>query len=59
MNVSTKQKQTHTENRLWLHREQTVAAQRGAGGEEGMEWEVGISRCNLVCIEWINDKVLL
>ena len=24
-----------------------------------MEWELGISRCKLVSIEWINNKVLL
>ena len=39
------------ENRLM------VAKGRGAG--EGMEWEAGVSRCKLVYIEWINNKVLL
>ena len=29
----------------------------GAGG--GMEWEVGVSRCKLLYIEQINNKVLL
>ena len=24
-----------------------------------MEWEVGVSRCKLLYIEWINNKVLL
>ena len=24
-----------------------------------MDWEFGIRRCKLVCIEWINKKVLL
>ena len=24
-----------------------------------MEWEFGIGRCKLLCIEWINFKVLL
>ena len=24
-----------------------------------MAWEVGISSCKLLCIEWINNKVLL
>ena len=28
-------------------------------GGEGMNWEFGISRCKLLCIEWINNKVLL
>ena len=27
-------------------------------GGEGMDWEFRISRCKLVCIEWIN-KILL
>lgn len=25
----------------------------------GKDWEVGISRCKLLCAEWINSKVLL
>ena len=24
-----------------------------------MNWELGVNRCNLLCIEWINIKVLL
>ena len=32
---------------------------RGKGGWEGMEWEFGVSRCKLLHIEWINNKVLL
>ena len=51
MNLSTKQKQTHIENKL------TVAKAEGGGG--GMDWEFGISRCKLLYIEWINNKVLL
>ena len=34
-----------------------VAKGEGAGG--GMEWEAGASRCKLLYIEWINNKVLL
>ena len=34
-----------------------VAKGEGVGG--GMEWEAGVSRCNLLCMEWINNKVLL
>ena len=30
----------------------------GAGGGQGMELEFGISRCKLLYIEWINNKVL-
>ena len=45
--------ETHsqTENRLVLA--------NGGGGWGGMEWEFGVSRCKLLCIGWINDKVLL
>ena len=27
--------------------------------EEGTDWEFGISRCRLLYVEWINNKVLL
>ena len=40
------------------HRGQTVVA-KGKGVEGGMEWEVEVSRCKLLCMEWINNKVLL
>ena len=39
------------ENRL------VVAKGEGVGG--GMEWEAGVSRCKLLHIEWINNKVPL
>ena len=52
MNLSTKQKQTHR------HREQTCGYQGGEAGG-GKDWEFGISRCKLVYIRWINNKVLL
>ena len=42
---------SQTENRL------VVAKGEGVGG--GMDWEFGISRCKLLYIEWINNKVLL
>ena len=32
---------------------------KGAGGGRGMEWEFGISRCKLLHLEWLNNKVLL
>ena len=32
---------------------------KGESGEEGLDWEFGISRCQLLYLEWINDKVLL
>ena len=50
MNLSAKQKQTHK------HGEQTCG---GQGGEGGKDWEFGVSRCKLLYIGWINNKVLL
>ena len=32
---------------------------KGEGVGRGMEQEVGVSRCKLLYIEWINNKVLL
>ena len=31
---------------------------KGERGGRGMDWEFGVSRCKLVYIEWINNKVL-
>ena len=31
----------------------------GQGCRGGMDWEVGVSRCELLNTEWINSKVLL
>ena len=45
-------KGTNLQNRNRL----VVATGEGAG--EGMEWEVGVSRCTALYIEWINNKVL-
>ena len=46
---------TETDHRprtdLWLP--------RGRGGGGGMGWEVGVSGCQLLCREWICNKVLL
>ena len=52
MNLSMKQKQNHR------HREQTGGCQGGRGWG-GLEWEVGGSSCELLCIGWINNKVQL
>ena len=52
MNLSTEQKQTHR------HREQTCGCQ-GEGSRGGKDWEWWISRCKLLYIGWINNKVLL
>ena len=32
---------------------------KGEGGGGGKNWEFGISKCKLLHIEWINNKVLL
>ena len=48
MNLFMKQQQTHG------HSEQTCGCQEG-----GVEWEVGVSRCKLLHIGWINSKVPL
>ena len=52
MNLSTKQKQTHR------HREHICGCQ-GRGGWGRMNWEFQISRCKLLYIGWLNNKVLL
>ena len=45
-------------NRLTdIENRSVVAKGEGVGG--GMRWEVGVSRCKLLYIEWINNKVLL
>ena len=44
-------------NKIETQTERTdLSLPRGWGG---MEWESGISRCKLLYIEWINNKVLL
>ena len=54
MYLSIKQKQTHRT------REQTCDCQgQGGHGTGGMDWEFGIGGCKLLCIAWINNKVLL
>ena len=52
MNLSLKQKQNHG------HREYRHGCQ-GVGVGWGMEWEVGVSRCKLLYIEWLDNKILL
>ena len=37
--------------------EQTCSCQGGGGG--GMEWELGVNRCKLLPVEWINNEILL
>ena len=52
MNLSTEQKWSHR------HGEQTCGCQRG-GGRSGMDWKFEISRCKLLHLERISNKVLL
>ena len=52
MNLSMKQRQNHR------HREQTVVA-GGRRVRKGRSGSFGISRCKLVYIAWMNNKVLL
>ena len=52
MNLSrTQNKIRDIENRLVIVKVE--------GGGRGKKWKFGISRCKLVYIEWINNKVLL
>ena len=39
-------------------REQICGWQRGKGSGAGVDWELGISKCKLLYIRWINNKVL-
>ena len=39
--------------------ENKLVVAKGEGVGEGMEWEVGVSKCKLLYIEWINNKFLL
>ena len=50
INISVKHKQIHR------HREQTYYQ---GGWEGGKDWEFGVSRGQLLYIEWINNKILL
>ena len=52
MNLSTEKKQTHGLG------EQTCGCQEGGGGS-GMDWEIGVSRCKLLHLEWISNEMLL
>ena len=52
MNLSIEEKQTNR------HGEQICGCQGGWGGS-GMDWEVGVSRCKLLHLEWISNEILL
>ena len=50
MNLPVKQNRGHR-NRLVVTKREVV--------EGVMVWEAGVSRCKLLYIEWINNKILL
>ena len=50
-NEPTHETETDLANKL------LVARVKGGGG--GMDWEFGVGRCKLSCLEWIHNKVLL
>ena len=39
--------------------ENRLVVAKGEGVGRRMEWEVGVSRCKLLYVEWINNNVLL
>ena len=39
--------------------ENRLLVAKGEEGGRGTDWEFGISRCKLIYLEWINNKVLL
>ena len=55
----------HTDQKVVFNRDRLTDIQNRLGvanREEfggGMEWVVGVSRCKLLYMEWINNKVLL
>ena len=46
-----------TETDSWTENRQVFA--HGEGVKGGNEWEAGVSRCQLLHIKWINNKILL
>ena len=59
-NLKYDNKQTYLWNRKRITDiENRLVIAKGVGGDEGMKWEFGVSRCKLLYIEWINNKVLL
>ena len=39
--------------------EKRLAVAKGTGGERGMDWESGVSRCKRLHLGWISNGVLL
>ena len=59
-NLKKRYKRTYLQNRNRLTDiENRLVFAKGEGGGRGTEWEFGVSRCKLLHLEWINNKVLL
>ena len=56
-NIKYDRNESICERESWIKNTLVVAKGEEFGG--GLECEVGVSRCELLCIEWINNKVLL
>ena len=39
--------------------ENRLVVAKGVGAGRGMDWEFGVSRCKLLHLEWIDNKVLM
>ena len=52
MNLSTEKKQTHG-------RGEQICGCQGGRGASGMEWNLGVSICKLLHLEWISNEILL
>ena len=46
------------QNRLTDIENRCVVAKEDRGGS-GMDWELGVSRCKLLHLEWVNNKIPL
>lgn len=55
----------HTDQKVFINRDRLTDIQNRLGVANrdefggGMEWVVGVSRCKLLYMEWINNKGLL
>ena len=45
-----------TETESWTQGTDGRLPRAGGGAGRGVEWEVGVSRCKLLFIEWINNR---
>ena len=59
MESKIQQKRTYLLNRRLTDVENSLVVDKGKGSGGGMDWEFGTSKCKLLHIEWINNKVLL